>query len=98
MGDAQLSGKVLNVSAGGAALEGIREPLNLAHGFTIRFVLPGTNDAIETKGQLVWAEPQGRAGIRFLDLAPESQRRLTSWLVKKQMEEGWQIAELAPHA
>ena len=98
MGDAQLSGKVLNVSAGGAALGEIREPMRLAHGFTIRFVLPVTNDPIESKGQLVWAEPQGRAGIRFLDLAPESQRRLTSWLAQKQKEEGWQIAELAPHA
>jgi len=97
MGDAQVSCKVLNASAGGAALGEIREPLRLARGFTIRFVLPGTNDTIESKGQLVWAEPQGRAGIRFVDLAPESQRRLTSWLVKKQMEEGWQIAELAPH-
>jgi hypothetical protein len=92
MGDAQLSCKVLNVSAGGAALGGIREPLRLAHGFTIRFVLPGTDHTIESKGQLVWAEPQGRAGIRFLDLAPESQRRLTFWLAQKQKEEGWQIA------
>jgi DNA-binding NtrC family response regulator len=92
MGDAQISCKVLNVSAGGAALDGIREPLNLAHGFTIRFVLPGANDAIESKGQLVWAEPQGRAGVRFLDLAPEPQRRLSAWLAQRQREEGWQIA------
>ena len=98
MGDAQVFCQVLNVSAGGAALEGIREPLSLAHGFTIRFVLPGTNDAIESKGQLVWAEPQGRAGIRFLDLAPECQRRLSAWLAQKQREEGWQIAEVAPHS
>jgi hypothetical protein len=97
MGDAQLSGKVLNVSSGGAALDGIREPLSLAHGFTIRFVLPGTNDTIESKGQLVWAEPQGRAGVRFLDLAPESQRRLAAWLAQRQREEGWQIAEITSH-
>lgn len=97
MGDTLLSCKVLNVSAGGAALDGIREPLSLAHGFTIHFVLPGTNELIESKGLLVWAEPQGRAGIRFLDLAPEFQRRLTSWLLKKQMDEGWQIAGVAAH-
>ena len=95
IGDARLTCKILNVSAGGAALAGIREPLRLASGFTIRFVLPVTDDTFETQGQLVWAEPNGRAGIRFLDLAPESQRRLSSWLVKKQMEEGWQIAEVA---
>jgi DNA-binding NtrC family response regulator len=91
-GDTQVAGEVLNVSAGGMALAGIREPLRLAHGFTIRFVLSGTNDIIESKGQLVWAEPQGRAGVRFVDLAPEAQGRLRSWLAQKQREEGWQIA------
>lgn len=90
--DAQFAGKILNVSAGGVALDGIREPLRLARGFVIRFALPGTTDFIECKGQLVWAEPQGRAGVRFVDISPEVQGRLTRWLVQKQGEEGWHIS------
>jgi hypothetical protein len=90
--DAQFSGQVLNLSAGGVALNGIREPLRLAGGFVIRFALPGTSDVIECKGQLVWAEPQGRAGVRFVDIPPAVQDRLSRWLVQKQEEEGWHIS------
>ena len=89
-GDAALSCKVLNVSVGGVAIDGIHEPLRLARGFTIRFSIPDTDMNIESKGQLVWAEAQGRAGVRFLDLAPGLQLRLTAWLAQKQKEEGWQ--------
>ena len=94
--DGQFAGKVLNVSAGGVALDGIREPLRLARGFAIRFALPGTSDIIECKGQLVWAEPQGRAGVRFVDTPPEVQDRLTRWLAQKQEEEGWHISPTTP--
>jgi transcriptional regulator with PAS, ATPase and Fis domain len=90
--EAQLLCKVLNVSAGGVAIEGVREPLRLARGFTISFTIPGIELKVESKGQLVWAEGQGRAGVRFLDLAPDVRRELTSWLAQKQKEEGWQIA------
>ena len=89
--DAQLFCKILNVSAGGVAVDGIREPLRLASGFVIRFSVPGIDQPMESKGQLVWAETQGRAGVRFVDLAPDLQRRLTAWLAEKQKEEGWHI-------
>jgi hypothetical protein len=89
----ELTAKVLNVSAGGVALDGLRDPLRLAHGFAIRFVLPGAGEVIECKGQLVWAEPQGRAGIRFADLAPETRERLNRWLMQKQKEEGWHTSQ-----
>ena len=96
--EAQFTGKVLNVSAGGVALDGIREPLRLARGFVIRFALPGISDMVECKGQLVWAEPQGRAGVRFIDTPPEVQGRLSRWLALKQEEEGWSIGTTAPCA
>jgi MoxR-like ATPase len=94
--DAQLTCQVLNVSAGGVAVEGIREPLRLAHGFVIRFAVPASNDIIESKGQLVWAEPQGRAGIRFVDIPSETLARLSHWLALKQKEEGWHINPSSP--
>jgi DNA-binding NtrC family response regulator len=89
--DAQIVGKALNVSAGGVAVEGIRDPLRLANGFAIRLDLPGGGGCIETRAQLVWAEPQGRAGIRFVDIVPDARDRLNRWLLQKQKEEGWHI-------
>ena len=89
--DGQLVGKALNVSAGGIALDAIRDPLRLVNGFTVRFDLPGNGGCIETKAQLVWAEPQGRAGVRFVDIVPDARDRLNRWLLQKQKEEGWHI-------
>jgi hypothetical protein len=89
--DAQIVGKALNVSAGGVALDSVPDPLRLANGFAIRFDLPGGGGCIETKAQLVWAEPQGRAGVRFVDIIPDARDRLNRWLLQKQKEEGWHI-------
>ncbi len=89
--DDELSCEVVNVSAGGVALQGIQEPFRLAGGFEVRFALPGENQIIDSKAQLVWLEPRGRVGARFVDLAPEMQLSLTRWLAKTQMEEGWHL-------
>jgi DNA-binding NtrC family response regulator len=89
--DAEISCEVVNVSAGGVALQGIQEPFRLAGGFEVRFVLPGENETIQSKGQLVWLEPSGRVGARFVDLADTMQICLTRWLAKTQMEEGWHM-------
>lgn len=96
VGNTQMSGKVLNVSAGGVALDGIREPFRLAQGFAISFALPGTNEMIEFKGQLVWAEPHGRAGVRFVDTPAALHDRLIQWLLQKQKEEGWHMSAPNP--
>jgi hypothetical protein len=73
------------------ALQGIEEPFRLAGGFRVRFALPGTNETIEAEGQLVWLEPNGRVGARFVDLNSIMQVSLTRWIAKTQMDEGWHL-------
>jgi transcriptional regulator with PAS, ATPase and Fis domain len=89
--DEELSAEVINVSGGGVALQGIEEPFRLAGGFRVRFALPGTNETIEAEGQLVWLEPNGRVGARFVDLNSIMQVSLTRWIAKTQMDEGWHL-------
>lgn len=83
--------KVVNVSGGGVALSEVREPFRLAGGFELRFELPGTSEVIDSKCQLVWAEPTGRAGVRFVDLPRERQTVIHRWLRERQRDEGWYI-------
>jgi hypothetical protein len=44
-------------------------------------------------GEIIWADVEGRAGIRFVKISPESNTRLKGWLAEKQREEGWNVAQ-----
>ncbi len=90
--DGEFTARALNVSAGGMALDGIAKPLQLSSGFKLRFTLPDTLETIETDARMVWADPEGKTGIRFVDFHDESQARLKSWLKERQLEEGWAIS------
>src|SRR5690242_3847775 len=83
-----------NVSGGGMALDGVKEPFQLAGGFKMSFTLPGVDHATELNADIVWADVQGKAGVRFLDLSPETEAFLKNWLLQKQAEEGWAVVEV----
>lgn len=46
----------------------------------LQFKLPGTNRLIEAGAELAWENPNGQAGIRFLDLPPQTRNALKAWL------------------
>ena len=46
----------------------------------LQFKLPGTNRLIEAEAELAWENPNGQAGIRFLDLPPQTRNALKAWL------------------
>ncbi len=73
-----------NISMGGLALRTL-QPIGLAEKFRLEFVLPQVG-TIETEGEVVWADTQGRAGMHFLDLPDVSKKRLQSWLDSKMNE------------
>lgn len=82
---------VVNISAGGMSLDGIDEPLALADGFTVGFLLPGTEQLVESQARLVWVESPARIGVKFVSLPASLQGQLARWLAEKQAEEGWQV-------
>lgn len=46
----------------------------------LQFKLPGSNRLIEAEAELAWENPNGQAGIRFLDLPPQTRQALKAWL------------------
>ncbi len=45
-----------------------------------RFTLPGTNSEIELRGEIAWANPNGQAGVHFLDLTENQRGALKAWV------------------
>ena len=46
----------------------------------LRFQLPGTTAVIQAQGEIVWADPQGVVGIRFISLSGNSRAALETWI------------------
>ena len=71
---------VLDLSDTGLS-ELLAEPLPESRSMRLTLPLPGTKKTTEGCGEVVWADQQGRAGIRFAQLPQISQRQLlTEWL------------------
>ena len=75
---------VLDLNEGGVAVQ-TAQPLSTAGELNLRLPLPGT--LIEAIGEVSWADMQGRAGIRFTDVAPRNTRELHKWLDGQRCEE-----------
>jgi len=52
----------------------------------VRFELPRPRLRVDTRGEVVWAEPGGRCGVRFLDLSPRVERRIDEWIFGNLLE------------
>jgi DNA-binding NtrC family response regulator len=91
--EAQYNATALNVSTGGLALEGVRDPSQLSKTFQVRFTLPETSETFELQAQIMWADAQGKAGVRFVNTPDDQQESLRSWLEQQQTEEGWTISK-----
>ena len=46
----------------------------------VRFQLPGTSTVIQAQGEMVWTDPQGGIGIRFVSLSSEARAALEKWM------------------
>lgn len=70
-----------DVSEHGVALQAA-EPLPRTRNVGLRFMLPGTQHKVEGSCEVIWAEPDGRAGVFFSDLTPQSRKYLKTWLAQ----------------
>ena len=53
----------------------------------LRFILPGTEFLVEGRGDVVWADDSGRAGILFTELPASSQKQLKQWVSKREKKQ-----------
>jgi len=73
---------LMNLSQGGVGVH-INSAIVCHEPITVSFKLPGTRTTVRAQGELAWTDGSGRAGIRFVDLAPRQQRGLQLWLARQ---------------
>ena len=49
----------------------------------LRFIVPGTEFLVEGRGDVIWADDAGRAGIMFTELPASSRKQLKLWVSKR---------------
>jgi hypothetical protein len=76
----EIDGILLDLSEKGMDLMAAR-PLYCSALFTLNFGLPGTAIDLKLQGEVVWANPNGESGIRFVDVKAETRQELTTWLL-----------------
>src|SRR5215467_12765618 len=78
----QRQGMATNLSEGGMAARITNVSLN-THLSKVHFTLPGTKSVMEPKGEIVWVDGRGRAGIRFLEVPDASREQLERWIFRR---------------
>jgi hypothetical protein len=75
----QVRANISNLSQGGIGIHG-NLPHDLAGRVVVKFVLPRKSGSLRIPGEIVWTKPEGRAGIRFVEMSPDTHRDLQLWL------------------
>jgi hypothetical protein len=77
------AGTILNISEGGLALTSA-EILSGDHLAPMRFQLPGSQEWIETNGEIAWiTKSKTEAGIRFVSLPKDARKKIRNWISQK---------------
>ena len=80
-----MDAELLNVSRGGI---GVRTKANLEPGEAVRlrFSLPGRKLVVQAQAAVAWRRPNGDVGLRFHEIAQDSQDELQLWLEGRYFE------------
>ena len=77
------AGIILNISEGGLALTSA-EILSADHVAAMQFQLPGSQEWIETNGEIAWiTKSKTEAGIRFVNLPKDTRKKIRKWISQK---------------
>ena len=82
---AQDAAILLNVSEGGMAIQAL-EPLTRGQVMQFGIELPLAPLRVEARGEIVWVDPSGRAGVRFVQVPEPYRVQLREWLEKSPEE------------
>ena len=78
-GDSPELSEILDISEDGMSIQ-TSTPLQVEHYLSLWLDLSETKTRIRTRGQVVWSDTSGRAGIRFAKLPKPSLDQLKEWL------------------
>jgi DNA-binding response OmpR family regulator len=68
-----------NISEGGIGLS-LEEVIREDEVLSLRFELPGCKHRFLLRGEIAWADPTGRVGVRFIGMTPPATEELDMWL------------------
>jgi len=78
--DSRTAAKLINISAEGLAVR-LSRSVKLEGKVNLSFDLPSIEPyRIEARGEVVWADAEGRTGIKLSHMPEEARRRYTEWL------------------
>jgi CheY-like chemotaxis protein len=81
-GSTELPVSIITISEGGVSIECARQ-LDKGGAARLRILLPGALNYLDLKGEVIWSDTDGRAGVRFQVLPVETKNALDSWLEKR---------------
>ncbi|HVP52147.1 MAG TPA: PilZ domain-containing protein [Terriglobales bacterium] len=70
---------VINIAMGGMGLR-LNDRIVDDEILRVRFQLPGTTTVVQAQGEIVWVDPRGGVGIRFVSLSGQARAALEKWL------------------
>jgi DNA-binding response OmpR family regulator len=79
LGDKQWKATSTDLSEGGIALS-LKQALPKDAAPRVQFTLPESKIALDVEAQIAWVDLKGSAGLRFINLAKNSQELLEGWL------------------
>jgi len=78
----EIHANLLNLSQRGIRVR-LDHPQALRGDVAVHFLLPGTQLALDVRGEVAWADAGGNAGIRLVDLSEPAKRDLRLWLERQ---------------
>lgn len=82
-----ITGTLLNISLGGAAVA-MKKQLSFGAPVTMCFRIPIRETELRLTGQIVWCNNEGQHGIKFSDLTEELHKVLQTWLDTEMNRQG----------
>src|SRR5712692_4314661 len=80
----RLKAHLINLSQGGIGIHVQRSlPITTPGPLRVSFALPGTRCHLKVQGEVAWADKQGNAGIRFVEITHRAKRDLQLWLERQ---------------
>jgi hypothetical protein len=85
-----------NLSVGGLGLQSVQPPVRAAEELTVSFMLPGSRQPIEVHGVVVWSQPNGMAGIKFIGVSDATAQLFRDWISHHRQRPPAEAAEFPP--
>jgi PilZ domain len=83
----RMKARVVNISKGGVKIVST-QALSFAENIRVNFSLPNIGSAVRADGKVAWADSNGNAGIRFMQIDSALAKRVELWVEQQYFQSG----------